>query len=644
MDKHTFDMLSQEKQAPAVDELMRRCNTLVTMSRDKMSTYYSEWDSQQDLYKASKSTTAKDAVAEKEGRPTSQVVPLTYAKIDTLATFLMTVYNQRKSFYEFDPIGFEDEAIVLASETLLERDLKHSKFLIQLRKTLKNMCKFGVGVLKYSWEDEFSYLPEVQYEGGTTINGENVGGLKKTVYTRHTKWSGNKVKNQSPYCFFPDIRVEMCDFQSGEFCASENEQSKADLHVMEGQTKVSGMKHVKHFPEQTRASRRRSRFTSIKVDDDKTTGNMTCVTEVQMRIIPKKFEHNGTYPLGDSPYPVMFIVWIANDNRVIRLEPAGHIHDSFTYEVAQFDYDDADFLNSGLGKKLEKLQETVDWFINARVEAVTRTIDNQLIVDPLGVDMNSLESRDRVIKLKKGAARTGVDRYIKQLHVQDVTAHHMNDVGQLKELMQMVSGVNDAALGQFNKGRRSATEARVVSRGASSRLLAIADDVWTACLAPLGQKLLMNIRQGVTEESFRSLTGGAYRQRYDLKDDVQFEEHISKYYLAFRSTPASLVKNEDLFVFDGSMPSEKEYLAQSLQEWLSLIIQNPEAQAQHNISVKLLVRKIFELRGIKGVEELSLDKDPQELQRIIQMYVEQALLQQQEQFAQQQPQQQQPQQ
>ena len=69
-----------------------------------------------------------------------------------------------------------------------------------------------------------------------------------------------------------------------------------------------------------------------------------------------------------------------------------------------------EFINLGLAGMMSKLQTTLDWFFNSRVESVSRTIDNQLVVDPLGVDMSTIVNRSRVILLKKGAARTGVAR------------------------------------------------------------------------------------------------------------------------------------------------------------------------------------------------------------------------------------------
>ena len=100
------------------------------------------------------------------------------------------------------------------------------------------------------------------------------------------------------------------------------------------------------------------------------------------------------------------------------------------------------------------LQSVVGWFINSRIQSVSRTIDNWLVADPSGIDLATIENRSRVILLKKAAARLGVERFVKQLTVQDNTTGHINDAQMLMQFLQTVTGVNENAMGQYNSGRR----------------------------------------------------------------------------------------------------------------------------------------------------------------------------------------------
>jgi hypothetical protein len=69
----------------------------------------------------------------------------------------------------------------------------------------------------------------------------------------------------------------------------------------------------------------------------------------------------------------------------------------------------------------------------------------------------------------------------------------------------------------------------------------------------------------------------------------------------FKSTPEDLVASEDFFVFDGTLPSEKAYLAQSLQEIFTAIVSNPMVAQTLGIGpdfIKELFNQMYLLRGV----------------------------------------------
>jgi hypothetical protein len=250
---------------------------------------------------------------------------------------------------------------------------------------------------------------------------------------------------------------------------------------------------------------------------------------------------------------------------------------------------------------MAQLQETIDWFLNARIESVTRNVDAQLIADPAAVEIDDLKNRARVIRIKKGAARGGIERFVKQLTVQDPTLRHMEDIRGLTSLTQMITGVNDNMLGQFNTGRRSATEARVVAGGAAARASVIGKEIWSTALEPAGQKYLSNLRQGLSKEDIIRMVG-------ERPDEI-----ISK----FLAPPEVLVRNFDSFAFDATTSGEKSFMAQMLMELLQPVLSNPEAAITLNLSPRLILEKVFELQGIKFKNDVGLDKDPQQMKSII---------------------------
>ena len=69
----------------------------------------------------------------------------------------------------------------------------------------------------------------------------------------------------------------------------------------------------------------------------------------------------------------------------------------------------------------------------------------------------------------------------------------------------------------------------------------------------------------------------------------------------FQSTPQDIAAGEDFFVFDGTLPSEKAFLAQSLQEMFMQILANPQVAQTLGFdgnTMRELFNQIYILRGV----------------------------------------------
>lgn len=615
MDDRTKKELDREQPSAFHDAMLSKCMHHVKTSRSYMSTFYDLWEERHNIYRSYRQADAADDKAVKEGRPKKQVIPMTYAKIQTFKSFVMAVILQRPKVFELDAQGVEDQDYKELAEKVLDADVRSNAFNKILGQHVVDIGKFGLGIIKHSFETEYVYVTVTEKAPDTTVFGLKViSGKEKTVTKRVKKRIGNKLRCVSPFDFFPDTRYPLSELHKGEFCADESDMSKQVLAQLEAEGVCAGVKHIEnHDATNSYFSKRYMRRSKLNFDDRSKETGIARVTEIQVKITPSQFMLEDGKPLGPEPTPILYLVWIANDKRIIRCDPMGYLHGEVTYEVGQFDEDQHDFINQSLSDVLERLQETMDWFMNARVESVTRTIDNQLVVDPLGVDMSTIVNRSRVILLKKGASRTGVDRYVKQLAVQDVTARHMDDIGQLTTIMQAVSGVNENAMGQYHTGRRSATEARVVAQGAASRLKNITESIWFSSLQPTGLKMLLNLRQGLAQEDIIRVAG----REWAAKPEAM---------ALFTATPEELVAQSDFFMYDGTLQSEKAYMSQTLMELFQQVIQlGPTGLVNLEISPKLLLEKIYELLGVGSLRQFDLAKDPQTLQNMVNLIVQQTM-------------------
>lgn len=615
MDDRIQSELNREIPTDFHAAMLSQCMGHIKSSRAYMQKFYSTWENRHNIYRSYRTDDKADEKATAEGRPKKQVIPMTYAKIQTFKSFVMAVIMQRPKVFELDAQGVEDQDYKELSEKILDADVRTNSFNKILGQHVVDIAKFGLGIIKHSWEEEYVYITVTEKSEDVKVLGLTLkSGKSKVVTKRVKKRSGNRLKCVSPFDFYPDTRYPLSDLHKGEFCADASDMSRHMLIQLESEGVCAGIKHLEEFDASNmQANKNFMRRSRVDFDNLHKGSSIVRLTEIQIKITPSQFLLDDGKPLGPEPTPTIYIVWIANDKRIIRCEPMGYLHNEVTYEVGQFDEDQHDFINQSLADVLDRLQETIDWFMNARVESVTRTIDNQLVVDPLGVDMSTIVNRSRVILLKKGASRTGVDRYVKQLAVQDVTARHMDDIGQLTTIMQAVSGVNENAMGQYHTGRRSATEARVVAQGAASRLKNITESIWFSSLQPTGLKMLLNLRQGLSQEDIVRIAGSEWAAKPDA---------IAR----FTSTPEDLVCQADFFMYDGTLQSEKAYMSQTLMELFQQVIQlGPTGLVNLELSPKLLLEKIYELLGVGSLRQFDLAKDPQTLQNMVNLIVQQTL-------------------
>lgn len=588
MDPKIQKELEQEEQTPFHKQLLEHCKGLVLASRGKMSEAYNEWDQVKTIYRAQLVGDKDDQKAMDRKEPTKLIVPTTYMQVQTFIAFCFSMYYQREVVFEIEGTGPDDAGPAKTAEAVLEQNLLRSDFDSRLYQFLEDIALYGLGVLKMGWTRETQKTTELVEEQVTSLFGE-VQPRMTSQEVEKVKFLGTKVRNVSPYNFFYDTRVPLSRFQEGEFVASEEEITMVELRRFEGAGEVAGIQYLKKMEPKSLDARRRpgTKMSMEPPMSDKNDGFAVYLTECQCVINPKKFEIDGK-PLGDGP-PEKWNIWYANDQRIIKAEPLGYLHDEFTYAVGQYSPNDDEITSPGLAQLINPLQDLITWFLNSRVAAVRRTINNWLVVDPSGIEIDDLTKRSPVIRLRPGATG-GVDRYVKQLTVQDTTTNHLKDIEMLQSMIQMVTGINETALGQFASGRRSATEAKNVSSAAAARLRVAARLIFQGALLPMARQIVSNARQGLDEEQLIKVTGEATPMFIPV-------------------TKEALIGNYDFLYFDGTLPSERQYQAQTLQEVLSLIGSNPTMAMVLQYNPKTLMDEILRLRGIRNPSRFHLPPD-----------------------------------
>lgn len=597
MTPEIIEMLEQEEHPENIQELLEEVVGAVNNARNFIAANYTAWDKSLDTYKRKRVRDASDARAKQKGEPAKMVVPLTYAQCNTLVTFLFISLTSKDSVFELSATGNEDYPIRDVAQTVIDREVRQTNYHMRLVEALLDMVRFSLGVLKVSWEYESIFVASKPEASDLTFlfdeNNLSVPIEEEPEEEEVILKEGCKIENISPYHWFYDTRVPLPRWKEGRFAADEQSVNLKDLKRLDKQGFLAGTKFIKEFDNELwtarggKASNRLegvepTNFTGKSAKGDR----MVARTSVQYRLVPS--EHG----LGDSDEEEIWVITIANDNRIIGLQPLNSPANEFQYDILQLLPDQHADLSDSLSKLIDPIQEVITWLINARVASVRRNIDGRLVVDQQHVDMSTLNTNSPFILLKKNAPRMGTARFIEQLRTTDPTATHFADSEALIRILYMVSGVNENSMGAFAPGRRSATENRTANAGASARMKLIGASCWYGGLASVGRKILLSCRQDMSYKTFAKIVG---------------EEKAQQSYDLFHpKSPYELYSSEDFFSYDATIESERNYVAQSLQELFLGLVSNPEVAASMQLDLPAMLKEIYALRGVKNLSRFEL--------------------------------------
>lgn len=597
MDERIKKELSREKMTLFTESFLKKCKNLVKLSRSEMSKMYDSWDANHDIYRGYRVLDKSDKKAQERGEPVKMVVPMTYAQCNTFVAFGYALFTQKPTFFELQGVGGEDQNAALLAEAVLQRDLEYSVFPARLNQWLTDMARFGMCIEKELWFKETRIVNETVQKNKSFL-GVQFGTTSVTTEMEKTIFEGNKVVNVSPYRFFPDPRVPLGRLQEGEFVASEDEMTYSFLKSMESSGLVAGIQHVKKISQTAWDEERKSSRLRFAKAVPQNNGNAlmlsesdsVIVTEVQVRIVPNEFTLEDGKPLSNSTRPECWLVWYANDQRVIRLEKLDYPHGQFTYSVGEFSADMHELVNPGICQLLDPLQSVVTWLINSHITSVRKVIENRLIVDTSAVEYQDLKDRNPIIRLKPAYKGRDVRQFIHQLGVQDVTAAFMTDANALMSLGQVVTGISENLLGQFASGRRSAREAGIVNSAAASRIKMVMSLMFHTMLRPMVSRMIENSRNGLTEETLIKLVGRS-AQLFGVS--------------GYKLTSGALNGVYDIKPVDMTMPGERDYRAQQLQEVLTAMLSNPASAQIFGLDPSKVFREIMVNRGIHDLQEMA---------------------------------------
>ena len=601
MDPNVIKELSQEQPTPFHTSLLEHCKGLVTLSRSKMSgSYHERWRESERLYRNQRTIDKSDKAAQNRGEPTKGVIPLTRSQVLSYVVLTMSVLLQRKKFYELEPVGPEDAPAAKAAEALLDNDLRYNKVASLLWQLLLDNARFGVTVASVAYKKRYKNTLVKETVPPPIFLGQPVGEPQEVVTMKRVlDFAGNEILPVSPFAFYPDWRLPITRFQEGEFCACDKWMTHAELSELEANGEVAGIEFIGPLSQTDLESTVKPEFDLDPLGDPEVarsqsqTKGMVLVTEVQVKIVPSRFEVDGK-PLGESKSIEKWNVWIANNNRIIAAEPLGYMHDRFTFAVGCMYPDHRRFIAESMVDAIDHIQDVVSWLINSHIANVRKVVGDKLLVRSRLVNMKDLVERNPVIRINDHGDDRPLSDIIQQLHVQDVTQNHFQSASFLTDLAQIATGITDNAQGAFHVGRRSGTEASSVLAAVNARLRYPTLQLWESLFSEMGRQMISNHQQGLDSEIYVRNVG----ELADPNEAAQF----------MRVQQSDLAGSYDFAIFDGTTAGERTSQAEAMGELLVSMPGGFQTLLWLGYDPQKLMQEWLVLRGIRHPERFKLDQ------------------------------------
>lgn len=470
---------------PTHDKIRDRLRQMARASHDKISKRHDVWN------KLDKTTKAFIKLNEKESqwkqdddrRPIQVVVPMTAVAADTLLTYFSSALLQLP-YHRFQGSGPEDTVGALLLEKVIQSQNLKFKAGLSHHTVFRDSILYGIGGGAVRWEKKMGFRRVEQPVMDIGFLGKSLSLGSRTTRERAVLCEGNIVDNIDPYTMLPDPNVPIHRAQDGEYFGWVERTSFTNLLERE-HTSDGRVFNVKFLAAKTR--RLTSRFSGIRetgredfkddlpdslVDHSRIVErNVTKPVDTvhfYVNLIPAEWE------LGSSKIPEKWIIGLSGDEVITEAVKMDLDHGMYPIAISAPDFDGYSVTPTS---KLEigyGLQEAADFMFNSHNANVRKAVNDVLIIDPFALNLKDFENPEpgKVIRTRQPAWGKGVDGFVKQLAISDITQNNIRDMGVIQNIHNLVSGAGDNVAGGIKVAgeRISADQSRAARSGQASRM------------------------------------------------------------------------------------------------------------------------------------------------------------------------------
>lgn len=608
-------------------QLVGRIRARLQLSQRHISQRYDDWDRANehvDLYldltrRARKGDRTLDTTKKEMPVERSVVVPMAYAVLQVRLTAMVALFTARDPMIQIEGRGPEDVQAAKMIEALIAYDLQKMGGQMMLYGFLKNAEKYGLGILADSWHRDMGWADQPPDPRQAFMMMSM--GLPPPQPQRAWKITQEYFRADvvDPYEFRPDPRVPGAHVNDMEFIGHRVRKAYTYLLAMsqENGGPYFNIRHLRRAMDQRRQQPGRSRetdLTSSSLDlretaDDADRG-VYVLEHLQVRLVPREWQ------LSEETRPEIWQFVLAGDTVIIQAERRTNAHDKFGYSVAQTHYDPHATFQPGMVENMDGIQRLSNWLYNSHIDNVRKTINDALVYGPSFIEENDLLNPGpgrhvRLTRLGEEMVQQGrmtIQQMFQQLVTVDVTRGHLQEVQQLYDMVQRMTGVNDPAMGQPTDTKRTLGEIERILVSSSRRLAMQAQLYDAQAVQPLAERMIADRQQYTSMEQYIRITG---RLAQELK-----QEHLL-------TNRRDIQGSFDYIPVSGTMPPDPERTATVWVQLMTMLARAPQLMQPgpdgRALNLRWFLQQVSQAMGIKDIEDAFIQVMPQaQLQGMVQ--------------------------
>ncbi len=558
------------------DQVMNRAQD----SRDALSGRFDSWNAiDKSLTAYIDLTTEEKALTDADkNKAVSIVVPVTYATLEVLLTYLVMAFLEDPIFH-YEGVGDEDVMGAMLLERIVDIQTRKAKVGIQLHTLFRDSLAYGIGAVAPAWTVKRGYKRVKSFWGSRRESA--------------IRFEGNELRNIDPYSFLPDPNVPIQDVQRGEYVGWLVPDNRMGLLQQElvDKSYFNG-KYLEHIDGRSVLGVDESDRDRYGIGGDRGTDTTHPVDVVHMSIDLIPYE----WKLGSNRYPEKWSFAVAGDEVVIKAQPTDLDHMMHPVVTCAPSYDGYSVTPISTLETVQGLQTIMNFLYNSHIENIRKAIQDMLVVDPSLVNINDVlnPAPGKVIRMRKKAWGSGaVSNAVAQLKVSDVTSNHLSDSSIIGAMLDMATGSQDVIKGSRRKTseRVSATEFEGTRGAALSRLEKMAKIASLQTITDLAYMFASHTQQFMSQEQYVKIAG-----RYEEELRELFGSQAEDKTRALVG-PLDILIDYDVQVHDGTLPTSGDPMV--WMQMFQMIAANPLMAQQFD------VQRIFQhwarLAGAKNI-------------------------------------------